>query len=80
VLLFVSVVKSSGIFGFKKALGLFGLIVPSVTLVNSFKDVYVFDKLFDVIFVYFIKRSLLVVVKHEEGVFESDGDDFLLVA
>lgn len=80
MLLFVGVITSSGIFGFKKALGLFGVSVPSIALVDSFEDVYVFNKLFDVIFVCFIEGSLFVVVKHEQGVFESDGDDFLLVA
>ncbi len=66
MLLFVGVVTSSGIFGFKKTLGLFGVSVPSVALVNSFEDVYVLDELFYFIFVCFIERSLLVVVKHEE--------------
>lgn len=77
---FVGVVAGVGVFGFEKALGLFGVGVASVALVDSLEDVYVLDELFDVIFLFFFEGSLFVVVEHEQRVFEADGDDLLLVA
>ncbi len=78
--LFIGVVKVIDIFWFKEALSLFRVGIAPVSLVHSFKDVDVLNELFDVAFVLFIERGLLVVVEHEEWVFKSNGDEFLLVA
>lgn len=71
MVLFVGVVTGIGIFGFEETLGLFGVGVASVALIDPFEDVDVFNELFDVIFVFLGEWSLLVVVKHEERVLEA---------